>query len=243
MTTAASENSPRELTPLARRRAWTEPRTRAWWLIALVLFVVAAINFGSEFSTWRSIHRAIDSGVTVQAKIIDANSDWLPGRRVTANAYVNLEYDYGGRHFQQGGFLAGRTEFITVGESVPIFIDPTHPEYWAYSSVGPSLASTFITPALLFPVCLIAVVSAMVRHGRAKQTWLHGEIRSATVAGSYHNFLAPRCQTIKAELGPNLPVVDVFIPPGSAKLAEGDSVDVLVLKSRKSVLAAAWFLK
>src|SRR2546423_15682013 len=65
--------APRPMTPLARRRAWTEPTVRVWWLIALGILLLIAAYVADRAWAWRGRNKLITDGTPVTAKIVEAN--------------------------------------------------------------------------------------------------------------------------------------------------------------------------
>jgi len=230
---------PRDITPFVRRRAWTEPRVRAWWLLAMVLLVIA-ITFGlQEYLAWSKLHSAIASGVTVPTTIV--RTEEFGQRKFSSNTRMILRYEYNGKTYEPHGTLEGLDRFVTEGEVVPVHIDPNDPENWTSRNGVPSLAVAMIATILVAPVAIVAGLVAMMARAAVLKTYRTGALTPATVTVNKQTPLAPRSRAIVCTLASGGRSIEVFVPPPLAKLAPGESIDLLLPPRGGRPLSAAWF--
>src|SRR5436190_23958356 len=69
---SAPPDAPRPVTPRVRRRAWTEPHVRFWWLLTLAMLVIGVYVCGREFLTWSREVRLMREGRLVEAEVTRA---------------------------------------------------------------------------------------------------------------------------------------------------------------------------
>src|SRR5688500_2701886 len=65
-------DAPRALTAAARRRAWTEPRVRRWWLLAAGVLLLTLYVVLTQIAGWWSERRLLTEGTAVQAVVVAA---------------------------------------------------------------------------------------------------------------------------------------------------------------------------
>ncbi|MDB5296159.1 MAG: hypothetical protein JWO31_2142, partial [Phycisphaerales bacterium] len=128
----ALPDPPRAISPAVGRRAWFDPAVRARWLVAAALLVATGYM---AFVGWRAwAHQAwlSRSGTVVQAKIVQASGLVFGSRAAPPDSEVTLAFVWDGRPRQATGRLGDRKsgEFITVGSTVPVRVNPTDPEDW-----------------------------------------------------------------------------------------------------------------
>ena len=141
---------PRPVTPRARRRAWLDPKVRFWWLAGLGLLAAAAYMAFAGWRAWSHQAWLSRSGTLVQAKVVRAGGHTYEGRGVPPDADVLLEFDWAGRPHQTTGRLANRKpgEFIFIGRTEPIRVNPADPNDWtAYTEPPRSSSGTFTSPS------------------------------------------------------------------------------------------------
>src|SRR6266404_1472404 len=124
---------PRDVTARVGRRAWADPRVRFWWLAGFVLVGVAAYLLVSRYLAWRLDSRLVESGTVINATVLQADESVAKGKTVSGDKSVRLSYDVDGRSYEVSApYLAGRAseEFIVVGTTIPIRVDPADPTRW-----------------------------------------------------------------------------------------------------------------
>ena len=195
--------TPRPLTPRVRSRSWADPHVRFWWLAAAAVAAVAAYLAVSGFLAWRRTARLVERGTPVTAEAVEVDAETLrtsvggKGRPKPPDSVVRLSFDFNGSKRQVTGTLDGRTDFISVGDSVPLRIDPDDPAEWTARTTPPpllpDLIGAIIATALAVP--LFAVAVALRR--RVLRTWREGQAAEAVVLGRGHTALAPRSRAVR----------------------------------------------
>jgi hypothetical protein len=183
------------------------------------------------------------TAAAIEGDSIRTGPDGL-GRPKPPGSGLLLEFDWKGQKQSVGGVLEGRTEFIRVGELVPIRVNPDDPNDWTARRVNapllPHLAGGLVPIVLALPVFL---VSFMKRRGLLR-TWRDGSVAEATVVSHSQTAIAPRSRVVRCALqGADRQIQSVYVPatklpPGS----EVESIQVLVPTSGGRTLATAWFV-
>ena len=118
---ASLPDPPRPLTPRVRRRAWTEPHVRFWWVLTVALLLIGAYVCGREWLVWSREVRLIRSGRAVDAEIMSAaglSSRW---QQLPPDSVVTIQYQVDGKLYDKSGYLMGRKDYIRVRSTVPPF--------------------------------------------------------------------------------------------------------------------------
>ena len=230
---------PRDITPFVRRRAWAEPRVRAWWLLALVLLAITLTLGLQQYLAWSKLHSAIASGVTVPTTIV--RTEEFGQRKFSSNTPMILRYEYKGKTYEPHGTLEWLDRFVTEGDIVPVHIDPNDPENWTSRNRVPSLAVAMIAAILVGPVAIVAGLVAMVARSGVLKTYRSGTLTPAIVSANKQTPLAPRSRAIVCSLTTGGRSIEVFVPPSLAKLAPGEPIDLLLPPRGGRPLSAAWF--
>jgi len=231
----------RPITTFVRRRAWSDPRVRSWWVLALVLLVIAAYLAVVQYRDWSRLHRAVSSGVIVPARVDREEWDNRVGKKVSPGATVGITYKYNGVTYTQEGTLYGLNTFAIVGQDVPVHIDPKDPSNWTARNDTPSLAVAMVGALLVLPTAMLAGLLAVFARHKVLATYRHGQAVALTVASNRQTPLAPRSRAIKCALPPSGRLIEVFVPGAMASLAEGETVTVIVPPRGGRPIAAAWF--
>src|SRR5271155_1115705 len=154
--------SPRPMTPLARRRCWTEPAVRLWWLLgALILGMILVYSAGRLWS-WMAENQLIQHGEIVSAKVIEADGKTIAHQAMPPYSPVKLEFDWHGQTQVVSGFLEDRptADYIIVDDNVTIRVDPNDVTNWTYRSQITGIGETLFVSWMLLPIppLLLAVV-------------------------------------------------------------------------------------
>lgn len=236
------DQPPREITAAVSRRAWADPKVRLWWLIALVMLVIAAVLAAMSYLEWARLARAIRSGVTVPARIDGAAGDPRVNRAVAATDEVGITYEHNGAKFQNViGVLGSRNPPFRVGETITIHIDPNDPGNWTVRSTYPTLALAMIGPILVMPVALISMLIALAGRRAVLKTYVDGQPVDAIVSSNKQTPIAPGSRAIQCSLTSGSRMMEVFVPGTLSHLKEGDAVQVLIPPGRGRPLAVEWF--
>lgn len=217
---------PRPATPRVRRRAWTEPRVRLWWLAAAAVLAAGVYFLATRYYNWRRDLNVIRNGTEVQAFVYSAEGFPIPGRRRPPTVVVELHYDVGGKTYKVEGYLRGRTESFVIQSYVPIRVDPADPARWTARTEPVPLTMELLSGLMLLPPALLFGAVAWWRRARLLKLWRDGHAIEAVAMESRQTALAPRSRFVRcAPLdGADRRVFGVYVPDGAGRVAEGDSV-------------------
>ena len=215
--------APREVTPVAARRAWHEPRVHFWWIVALGLLAAAAWIAVQQTIAWNRDAALIRSGTQVDAVV------WLWGARVTGRPIgpedpATLEFEWNGQPQVLSGQRVVRELPTHSGEIISIYVDPQDPRRWTARAAPPPLGKLMMGAAALVAVAaLLAVVSWFKRRG-VLSTWRDGEARQAVVVETSQTALAPRSRLLRCALtdGADKRLISVYVAHRTATLQKGD---------------------
>jgi uncharacterized protein DUF3592 len=235
---------PRHVTPTARRRAWADPRVRFWWISASVLFAAALYLLVSRSLAWHEDSRLSISGTQVQATVLQADESVARGKTVNGDKPVKLSYEFAGKPYEVSTpYLDGRKseQFIVVGSTIPIRIDPANPERWTPRDSPAPLAPELIGGAITLTVAIALALFSYWMRSRVLRTWRDAAAVPAMVLGARHTALAPSAWTVRCtpvEEGDDR-VVEVFEPARSS--VEPGAVIWILAPETGRALAAKWF--
>jgi len=244
-TAASLPASPRPVTPRVRRRAWTEPHVRFWWVLTLALFLIGAYVCAREWLNWSRDVRLIRSGRIVDATIITASGLSSPWQVLPPDVIVTIQYEVDGKVYDKTGYLGGRKDFIRVRSTVPIRVDPADSDQWTARTEPASLVQQLTGAFVVLPAFLVMAAVSLWQRARTLRMWREGEARRAIVVESRQTALAPRSRLVRctpADRGDNR-VVQVFVPAAAAAAMDpGTELWLLVPPGRRGrPVAAAWF--
>jgi hypothetical protein len=236
---------PRAATPLARKRAWTEPSVRTWWLIALAMLVLIAIFSIDRMWSWGEQNQLVNHGTVVQAKVVEANGQQVSSLKQPPDSQVQLEFDWHGQlQRPPRATLDGWTEYIVVGQTIPIRVDPNDPSKWTASNEPPSLGSALLVGLMFLPLVPILLLVALLKRKRVMHTWQTGEATLGVVVERSQSPIAPLSYTVRCSLRDRRDkrIFTVFVPRVGASLQKNDLL-WLILPAGKhpSPVAAMWF--
>ena len=242
---SAPSAPPRELTRRVGRRAWAQPHVRFWWLIAVVLGVIALGSGILAAADWNHERRLVSEGTPINAVVQQAGDQTLAGRKQPPDTLCILRFDWqGSPHVTQAAYLAGRDEFVAPQDVVRIFVNPKDPDDWtARTSPGP------IGPRLLgAEIALVAGLAALaigwLSRARVLDVWRNGQAVESLVIEGRNTALAPlsravRCTPVEDA---DARVFSVYVPARAGKLERGDRIWVLTRNGRTGgAQAALWF--
>jgi hypothetical protein len=235
--------TPRHVTPGVRRRSWTEPRVRLWWLAAAAVLAASVYFLASRYYTWRKDLHVIRHGVEVQAFVYSAEGMPIPGRRRPPSVVVVLHYEVGGTKYEVEGYLRGRTESFIIQEHVPIRVDPDEPTHWTARTEPVPLRMELLSGLMLLPPALAFGAVAWWRRWGLLRLWREGQALPALVMESRQTALAPRSRFARcAPLDESdKRVFGVYVPDKAGRVAEGDAVWIVAESGEKRrAVAVAW---
>jgi hypothetical protein len=215
---------PREVTAVARRRAWVDPRVRFWWLAAGVLLVIALYFAVTQTVIWSQEAWLIERGVQVEARVDHADGITVRDRLMPPASRVGLSFEWEGEVVEVSGHLAGREEHIRTGAEVPIRVHPENPRIWTYRTEPTPLWRALIGPIILLPVIAAAGLVSWWMQRRLVRIWREGEAFAAVVVESRQTAIAPLSKAVRlapAE-GADKRLISVFVPQRVANPQRGD---------------------
>jgi hypothetical protein len=236
--------APRALTPLARRRAWTEPAVRTWWLIAVAVLLLIVIFAFDRIWSWGVENKLIKSGTSIQAKVIEANGQQVSNLKQPPDSPVQIEFDWHGQVQRPRGFLEGWTTYIVVGQPVPVRVDPNDPARWTARTESTSLGTALFVGVMFLPVVPLLLAIAWLKHRRILRTWQNGEATQAVVLERNQTPIAPLSYTIRCSLRDRRDkrIFTVFVPRSGASLQKNDLFWLILPQSKSGTpVSAMWF--
>lgn len=123
-TETAPPPAPRNLTAVAARRSWMEPRVRTWWVAALLLLLFAIGWSARQYGSWNRQMTLVREGVKLDASVwvpqdFKANNR-IPNRSIQTGAAIILLWEVDGREYT--GQSVAATSLIS-GKTIPLWVD------------------------------------------------------------------------------------------------------------------------
>jgi hypothetical protein len=234
--------APRPVTPVVSRRTWFEPRITRWVVAVAVLAALFGYLASSSTYQWMLVRKLILSGDQISARIVAANGFTRVGMRQDPTSIVELAFQSGGKDYKVGGPLVGRSEFLMIGDDVPIRVNPENPRQWTYRTEPPQLAHELAAPSLVL-IPLAAVIVALVLGRRSLLTlWSTGTVAPAIIADLRSSAIAPtrpRATCLVVD-GDKRLTVSVNLAPEQRHLKRQDVLAVVYNRSGKAVPVAAF---
>jgi hypothetical protein len=256
---APPADAPREVNGLVSRRAWTEPRARLFWLLALGVLLVTLYLLVIHIASWSGEHRLFKNGTQLSAVVIRAQSDihdiTLPDKTMPPDTLCTIRFDWDGKPYEPAAdYLAEhmeRGEHIITGPNHPVKIrvDPNDPEKWTDRTEPPPFFSRKLIGVVIgTPIVLLLLVAALVKHRGVLDVWRNGRATQALVLGTGQTPVAPRsraarCTAIGGSGADNdKRVFTVYLPARAGRVENGDVLWVVRPANKpEPAYAAAWF--
>lgn len=237
-------DAPRQATPLARRRAWTEPTVRVWWLLAVAIFLLTVVYAVERIWVWNAQGKLIRDGTVIVAKVVEVNGQAITNLKQPPDSMTTLEFDWQGVPQRVRGQLEDHTDYIVVGQSQSIHVDPADPNNWTARVQPAPLVQSLFLGFVLLPLPVVLIVIAAAKRKRIWNTWENGQAALAVVLERQQTPVAPLSYAIRCSLRDRRDkrILTVFVPRAGAALKKNDLLWVLLpgSKSAKPV-AASWF--
>jgi hypothetical protein len=176
--------------------------------------------------------------------VLQADESVARGKTVNGDKPVKLSYEFAGKPYEVSTpYLDGRKseQFIIVGSTIPIRVDPANPALWtprdSPAPLAPELIGGIIT---LFVGIAVALFSYWMR-SRVLRAWRDATAVPAMILGARHTALAPSAWTVRCtpvEEGDDR-IVEVFERAGS--IVQDGAVIWILLPRTGRALAAQWF--
>ena len=219
--------APREVTPLVRRRSWMEPRVRVWWMAAAALLIVAGYFVAIQLAKSAQDRSLVKNGTRVQAEVVAANGIARKEYRVEpgTRAVFKLSYRLPGR---EPGVIESQLKdqrtSISVGQTIPLYIDPADPRKWT-DRMEISLLNDLLVGIMLLPVALIMLGIALATRYAVLRTWRTGVSFPAVVVEMRQTAVAPLSRLVRfTPGGGDNRVFSTLMPARLGSLSVGDTI-------------------
>jgi hypothetical protein len=233
---------PRAVTPHVRRQSLSDPIVRAWLIAAAILILLSIYELGSQLAGWWADESLIGKNTVVDAVVRQAAETDIKGRPKPVDSVCELDFTFNGKAYEVSGTLAGREEFIVVGQTVKLHIDPDNPTRWTAYMQTPPLGLRLVTFGVEFPVALLVLAVALWQRSRVLKIWHSGTAQRCIVVDTRQTALAPRSIAVRCtpEAQRDRRVVTVVLPPRLGKPNAGDGIWLIFPPGKfKSPLPAA----
>jgi hypothetical protein len=239
--------APREITRAIRWRTWLEPQVRIWWLATLALMFIIGWFLVDQTQEYLRERRLITQGLAVTATIVDVNGNDQVGHNAPPGSPVRLGFQHNGQTVYVSGVLVphGDSGYVTVGNTVPIHVNPDDLSDWTDSDSAEPMTRRTIAGMLIVPVAALAALTAVLRRQRFLRTWRDGRAEPFQVVDSRQSSLAPRSHAIRcaSSEGRDQSLVTVFVPNDRGNPQPGDVLWLIHPPGKpKSALAAMAYL-
>ena len=239
--------APRVLSAAVRARAWTEPRVRLWWVLAVGLLALALYVVGRQTFGWLRERGLIANGIVTEALVEQAGSSTTAVlQQPDSVAVLSFDRPDGSRH-QVTGVLPEHMERgigIPVTQTVTIRVDPNDPDLWTDRTTPPSARRQLVTAAVALPLVGVLVAVGVAKRQRALRAWRDGAASTALVLETRNTPVAPRSRAVRctpADSSDNS-VFRVYLPPGAPPAARGDALWIVRQHPRSSsAYSVGWF--
>jgi hypothetical protein len=233
---------PRDVTGAVRRRSVLEPRVRFWWLAGLVLLVLSLYLIVDGTLNWSEDLSIVRHGTPVTATVSAVGEGEVSGRANLSPEYpVTLEFQFEGVDYVVKGHLDGRTEPISLKDSIPIKVDPANPKHWTYLTTAPPIGPVFLSAGLVAPFALAALTISWVLRARIMRVWRTGQANPFIVETTLQTALAPRSRAVRCRAveGRTKRLVQVFVPRHLGTPKPGDVLWLIHPAGNPTVVLAA----
>lgn len=245
---------PREVTARVRGRAWTEPRVRLWWALAVAVLGVVLYVVVSQTAGWWKERSLLTRGVEVQAVITRAtdrlNDITVPDKKMPPDSTCELEFEWQGRKHQVRGQLPEHMnlgQHVVTGPDHPItlHVDPADPDNWTDRTTSPPLLRRMIAGVSVgLPIIAVLLLLALLKRRGVLNVWRTGPASGALVVSTGQTPLAPRSRVVRCTPADSTDkrVFTVYLPARAGVPARGDVVWVVRPPERpEPAYAVAWF--
>jgi hypothetical protein len=200
----------------------------------------------TSYAAWHRGERLIRNGTLVQAQVVEAAEVSFPGKSMPPDSPVRLQFDWKGQPREVTGYLEGRKpgDFILIGSTLPIRIDPQHPEVWTARTVPTSLPLELIGSLIALPIGLLLLLASVVMVRLRLRAWRDGSAVAALVVSGRHTALAPRLWAARCTPADEADhrVFSVYLPP-DADVSPGAAAWLLFRTPSAKPIAAEWFVR
>lgn len=236
---------PRPITAGSRRRAWLDPQVRFWWLVAACIGLFSTGLFACGITEWHRENWLLQHGAAVEATVLTADGEVVKGKHRPPDGRVTGMYEWDGQRYSFSGILKNREDFIEVGSTILVHIDPSNPHSWTGVTAPAHIEEELLGAVMVLPAALAAFAVSLMIRSRLLRVWRDGQAIDAVLLESRPTAIAPRLRSLRCVPadGKNSRVVSVYAPSPLLHLNPGDHLWLLVTPSGSGrVVAASWFL-
>jgi len=223
--------APRPITKNARRRSWAEPRVRAWWLLAALLFLISIWFVGVRVYASLKDRSLIKNGVRVEADILDVNGNTLKKiYEPEQNLFFHMTWHMpDGRVHTVNERLKAQRKALGPGIRVPLYVDPKNLDHWT-DRVEISWMEDTMVGLLLLPTVLLMLGIGLFNRFRVLQTWKNGHAIHASIVEVKQSAAAPRSRVISMVLSNyhDQRIFTTLVPTPKARYQQGDVVWAII---------------
>jgi hypothetical protein len=254
MNTSSTANSslsspPRALSAGIRRRAWSDPIARFFWLMSVVLLLMAIVFAVRGFGTWRRESALIGTGIPVDARIYAITSAqgtiMRSGFSADPSNPVTLQFSWNSQMYQthEAHVLEGYDRLATVGDIVRVRVDPQDPENWTSLASPMPLHDRIMGSLLTLPALLAAFAVATLRRKQLACLWEHGIVTPSLVVSSSVSALSPLGKAVRCTPATegDARVFNVYLPGRRTPPEPGEMIDLLAKAAPSARAVAAEF--
>jgi hypothetical protein len=251
---AAPADAPRDVTAWVRRRTWTEPRVRLWWMMALGVLLLTLYIVITQAAAWWSERRLLTHGVAVQAVIVRAqdrlNDITVPDKQMPPDSVCTLKFTLNGQEYEVRDQLKEhmeRGQHVVTGPDHPItlHVDSEDPQRWTdRTSAPPLLSRQLVGVTVGLPVVVVLISLALMKRRGLLEVWRSGPASTAMVLEMGQTPVAPGARSLRctaADHGDKR-VFTVYVPASVGTIAPGDVLWVIRPNGKAdTAYAAVWF--
>lgn len=218
--------------PRAASRSWMEINVRPWLAITLLMTVALVAVTVVQWRDAMRQRRLIEQGIAVPDAVVhDIN-----GRRRTAprdeQLLVQMKYPHPttGQPLIATGMLSRKPgQSVSLGQKLPLRIDPNDPLVWTDLVEAPPLAREMtVSLMVLLPMVLIGLVVAWLQNARVRKALRTGTRTTGTVVSIKQSPLAPMSRQIGITVETTgARVRHAYWPARNGPVAKGDVIEVI----------------
>ena len=252
---APPADAPRDVaSPAVRRRAWTEPRVRLWWVLGLGIALITLYVLATKTADWWAERSLLTNGTAVQAVILRAtdalNDITVENKQMRPDSVCVLRFELNGKTHEVRGQLPEHIEqgkHVVTGPMNPVtlHVDPNDPTRWTDRTASPPFFSRqMIGVAIGAPIAVLLMLVALIKRRGVLGVWRDGRPAPALVIGTGQTPVAPRSRAVRCTPADSTDkrVFTVYLPAGAAPVAPGDVLWVVrPAEKPEPCYAAGWF--
>lgn len=204
---ASLTQTPRQITPRARRRSWNELPVRIWVILAVAVALITGYFTVNEYLGGRYERWLITQGTPLTARVM-----WINGVRRLGETFNRTDRLQAQLHYTPPGadeeleyvpgWLAQLPDqkpvpTITIGDMIPIRIDPDNVTTWTDRERPRPWLAEFTVVLLLLPALVLLTLIALLRRTRVLDVWRRGEVAAGAVVELKQSAIAPFSRVVR----------------------------------------------